>query len=187
MKRLLIGALVGAILIFGWQGAARMVFKYHYEGLKPAPNSDAILATLSSNLPADGQYYLPDLNPDATPEDMENFEKQHHGKPWAIINFHRSYDSRQMGMLMTRQFTTMFLSVLLFIWIVGKNPGSFSSVFFKSIAAGIFVFVTAWYPQNIWWELPWPVLRGELIDLLVGWALAGLWLGWWLNRRTSRR
>lgn len=182
MKRVLVGALVGAIIIFAWQAVARMVFQYHNAGYKHAPNSEAILSAMSG-IKEDGQYFLPDLNHEATAEEMEAQGKAMEGKPWAIVTYHRSWDT-DMATPMIRQFATMFLVLALFIWILGKNTVGFSNIFIKTLATGFMIFLAAWYPQNIWFHHPWDVLQGELIDLLVGWGLVGLWLGWWLNRRT---
>lgn len=185
MKRVLVGALVGAIIIFAWQAISRMVLQFHNDGLKQAPNSEAILSLMASSIKEEGQYFLPDLNHNAGEEEMEAQQQRMNGKPWAIINYHPQWESN-MGMAMLRQLLTMLSAIALFIWILGRNPGGFATVFMKTVAAGFLIFLVAWYPQNIWWQLPWAPLQAELIDLVVGWALCGLWLGWWLNRRTAR-
>ena len=185
MKRILVGALVGAILMFAWQAISHMFMDYHNAGLKQAPNSQAIMATLSSNITEEGQYFLPDLKPGATQAEETEMNKQMEGKPWAFITYHKAWKT-DMVTPMIRQFATMLLVLALFIWVLGKNSGSYSTVLGKSLVTGFIIFLAAWYPQNIWWQTPWPVLQAELIDLLVGWGLAGLWLGWWLNRRKVR-
>ena len=165
MKRILIGALVGAIIIFAWQAVSRMVLQLHNDSMKVAPNSEAILSAMSG-IQEDGVYFLPDLNHNATEQEYEEQHKRMEGKPWAIVQYHQRWEMN-MTMPMIRQFATMFLAIAFFIWIIGKN-GGFGSVFLKSVGAGFLIFLAAWYPQNIWYQYPWPALRGELIDLLAG-------------------
>ncbi len=185
MKRILVGALVGAILMFAWQAVAHMFFVYHHVNVQQAPNSSAILALLSSSIKEDGQYFLPDMNVNATAAEQEEIGKNMEGKPWAFVTYHTAWKS-DMAMPMIRQVATMFLVLAFFIWVLGKSPGSYGTVLAKSLVTGFIIFLAAWYPQNIWWHMPWPVLQAELYDLIAGWGLVGLWLGWWLNRRSVK-
>jgi hypothetical protein len=185
MKRYLIGALVGSILLFGWQAVAHMFMHHHDAAYQKAPNSQAILAAMSG-IKEEGQYMLPDMDVNATSEQQEAMGKAMEGKPWAMVTYHPSMKN-EMGTAMIRSFSTAFICVLIFIAILGRNQGSLSSVFIKSLGLAFLMFMFVWYNQNIWMQTPWNVLQGELIDLLVAWGLVGVWLGWWLNRGTNRR
>jgi hypothetical protein len=182
MKRLIIGALFGAVLVFGWQAVGHMFMHYHDAAYKAIPGDQNILSALTSAVKDEGQYYIPNMNPKATEEERERYMKESIGKPWALITYHPTATDN-MGMRAFRSFTTAFLSVLIFIWLIGKAPGSFSTVLLKALGLGFLMFMYVWYNQNIWMETPWDVIKGELIDLLIAWGLCGLWLGWWLNRR----
>jgi len=186
MKRFLIGALIGAILVFGWQTISHLLFHYHDDGLRQAPNQEKIISTLSGLFTEEGQYLIPRSSPNASQEDMAKFGETMKGKPWAIVTYHTSYNN-DMGLAIVRSFVTAFICVLLFIAILGRNPGGFSSVFLKGIGIGALMFLFVWYNSDIWFQTPWQFIKGELIDLLVAWGLCGLWLGWWLNRRTAER
>ncbi|MEJ7828870.1 MAG: hypothetical protein WKF91_11755 [Segetibacter sp.] len=182
MKKAIIGALVGAILVFGWQAIAHVAMHHHDAAYKNIPNEANVLSALTGALKEEGQYLVPGINPNATQEEEERYMKESAGKPWALITYHPIYDNN-MGMAAFRSFVTAFFCVLLFIWIMGKDHGNFSTVLLKSLGIGMFAFMFVWYNQNIWMQTPWDVIKGELIDLLVAWGLCGLWLGWWLNRR----
>jgi len=184
MKRFLIGALVGAILLFGWQAVAHMFMHHHDASYKKAPNSEAILQALSV-IKEEGQYLLPDVDMTISEEQRQANAKANEGKPWAQIIYHPSM-SMDMTTPMIRSFGTAFLCVLLFIYILGRQQGSFGVVFFKSLAAGFLMFLFVWYNQNVWMQIPWVVVQAEMIDLLAGWGITGLWLGWWLNRPARR-
>lgn len=185
MKKALIGSLIGAILVFGWQAAAHMFMHHHDTSYKQVPGQDSVINSLSGIFKEDGQYLVPRANPNSSQEEMVKFDEGMKGKPWALVTYHTA-DNYNMGMSALRSFTTAFLSVLILILLMGKNPGSFFTIFLKSLGIAVFVFLFVWYNSNIWLQTPWEVIRPELIDLLAAWGLCGIWLGWWLNSGKTR-
>lgn len=91
-----------------------------------------------------------------------------------------------MAMASVRSFTTAFLAVLIFILILGRNPGNFIEVFFKGVGLAALIFLFVYYNSNIWLQTPWDVIEPELIDLGAAWGLCGIWLGWWLPKRREK-
>lgn len=181
MKRILIGTLVGAILVFGWQAAAHMFMHHHDDAFKKVANQEAVLSALSGMFAEEGQYLIPRTDPNASQEEMAKQNEAMKGKPWALVTYHPSFENN-MGTSILRGFSTALLSVLIFIWLIGRNPGGFGNIFLKGLAFGFVMFMYIHYNANIWMLTPWSVIKGELIDLLVAWGLCALWLGWWLNR-----
>ncbi len=163
-----------------------MFLSYHHAAYKQVAGQENVILTLSGIFKQDGQYVVPRSNPNSSQEEMAKFDKGRQGKPWAIITYHTALKS-DMGMAAARSYTTAFLSVLIFILLMGKNHGTFLTIFFKSIGIAIFVFAFVYYNSNIWLQTPWEVIRPELIDLLAAWGLCGVWLGWWLNKGRERR
>lgn len=88
MKKLLIGSLVGAILLFGWQSLSWTVFHIHEKAYQYTPSQDSLLSVISNTLKTEGQYMLPRTPPDAPREDMEKLGMQMEGKPWAVVTYH---------------------------------------------------------------------------------------------------
>lgn len=184
MKRYLLGSLVGAILLFGWQSVAHMFLHYHDVAYKQVANQENVIQNFSTIFKEEGQYLIPAPDPKASQEEMEKFAEGMKGKPWAMVIYHPTSETN-MGTAVLRSFCTAFLSVLIFIWILGKSQDSGTSIFLKSLALGFIMFMFVWYNQNIWMHVPWDVIKGELIDLLIGWGLCGVWLGWFLKRRDN--
>jgi hypothetical protein len=182
MKRAIIGALVGAILVFGWQAVAHMFLHHHDAAFKKVPNQEAVISNLSSTLKEEGQYLIPRSDLQSTQEEMVRFNEGMKGKPWAVVTYHTSYKN-DMGIAITRSFVTAFLCVLILIGILGKNPGNLGSIFAKCLGVAVFMFLFVYYNSNIWMQTPWEVIQGELVDLLVAWSLCGIWLGYWFNRK----
>jgi hypothetical protein len=187
MKKAVIGAFVGAIIVFGWQAFSNMVLPHHESQYKQVPDQEKVINTLSQYIKEDGQYLVPRSNAGASAEEENAFQENLKGKPSALIAFHKSHEMN-MGVSAFRSFVTAFICVLIFIWLIGRNPGNFVSILLKSIGIGFFAFMLVWYNNNIWLQTPWEVLRAELIDIMVSFTLLGLWLGYFLknNRKSSK-
>ncbi len=185
MKRNFIGALVGAIIIFIWQFLSNAAMNLHADNVKYTPNQDAVLSAITSNIPEEGGYMIPNLPPDKqTKEDHEKFMADQEGKPSVHIIYHKS-KSYDMVMNMVRGFLSNIIMVWLFCWILGKmNMPGFSTIVMASIALGLITFINQPYTGHIWFGFF--DTKIHLLDAVVSWGLAGLWLGWWFTRRTVR-
>ena len=88
MKKAIIGAFVGAILVFGWQSVAHTVMHHHDAGYKTVPNQDSVIAGFTSIFKEEGQYFVPMIDLKATSEEKEKWMKSMEGKPWAMVVYH---------------------------------------------------------------------------------------------------
>lgn len=176
MKKLLIGALVGALILFIWQFVSWNFL--HNSQLKHTPNQEEIMSLLEGKLEP-GQYMLPRPPLDATKEEGEAMASQYIGKPWMQISYHNNFQMN-MGMNMLRGFIIDFVSVFLLCWMFGKfKEIDMKSTVLSSVAVGLIGYFTISYLNSIWFKtdsIP------DLIDAVVPWALIGAWLGWWLKR-----
>jgi len=183
MKKIFIGSLIGAILLFSWQSLSWTVLGIHQEALKYSPAADSLLSTISSSLKEEGQYLMPRLPDGATQKEMEEYMKKNEGKPWAIVTYHKQ-QKLDMVMPIIRGFFICLVCIWLCCVVIGKLANkSFYSVFSTTLTFGVISFLFVWYMGHNWMGTGWEVLKGELIDDLVGWGLAGAWLGWWYGRR----
>ncbi len=185
MKRMIVGALVGGLIVFIWQALSHMIFTYHETSYRQVTQQDEAIQAIGNALKNEGQYLIPRSDPAANSVQQQEFEAQMQGKPWALVTYHSSYEF-DMAMAVARSFTTACLAVLLFIVILGNRPGTFFSIFAKAIGLGVLIFSFVFYNQNIWLQTPWEVIRPEVYDLLIEWGLCGLWLGYWLTKKEFR-
>ncbi|HVZ25048.1 MAG TPA: hypothetical protein VG842_03290 [Sediminibacterium sp.] len=184
MKKSLIGAFVGGLLIFLWQTLSWTVLELHRPAQDYTPNQDSILHFLSTQLPAQGGYLLPSM-PKGSSMEQETKQAEHYqGKPWASIQYHTilQVSSSEMITNMVRGLIATIFMVWLLCWILGKwSSPSFGSVFLACLFTGLIVYINEPYNQFIWYKLF--DVRAHLIDAVASWGLCGLWLGWWLPRR----
>lgn len=178
MKKYLVGSLVGAIIIFVWQGVSWMALGIHDSAMKYHPAQNEILNALSSTQ-EEAQYMLPSA---PTQKEQIAMQKQMEGKPWASVIYHKSYNS-DMTMRFIRGFLVdMFLVIsLIYILTRGATPARIR-VFSGSFAFGLAAWLWIMYMGHTWFDLPWSMITGYLIDSIVAWSLCGVWLAWWLNR-----
>jgi len=178
---MLLAAFVGAIILFAWQFLSWGILNFHEKSQRYTPNEAAILAALSANLPEEGGYFVPNVRPDASSEEMERVMKDMEGKPWAAIQYHKAYEN-DMSMNMIRQFLVNFVVVLLFCWILTKfNIRTFANIFLSALAVGMIVFLNAPYTGSIWYK--WFDIMAHFADAMICWALLGIWVGFLFNRR----
>lgn len=180
MKKWIIGSLVGAIIVFAWQAASWMFLGIHDNSMKYTPAQNEILTSLSANLKEDGAYMLPNAGPG---DDHDKMVKEMEGKPWATVIYHPSFKS-DMVRSMIRGFLVSFVLVLLLVVILTKGGlPNFFGFLTGSLAVGVFTFLWGPYSGHIWFELPWHMISGDIIDAIAAWGLCGAWLGWWMNKK----
>ena len=183
MKKILIGALVGGIILFIWQSLSFTVLNLHAKAFQYTPKQEAILTSLNSLVTEEGQYLIPNLPADATSEDREAYMKNSDGKPWAMVSYHKAMDMN-MGMNMIRGLLVDIVAIFFLCWIVSRfDLPTFGRVLTASVFTGLIVFFTAPYTAHIWYKSF--DIMAHFVDAIVGWGLTGLWLGWWFSRRSN--
>jgi hypothetical protein len=182
MKKLLIGALVGGILIFLWQTLSWTILNLHANEYQQAPGQDSLtMNSLNSIFSETGQYYIPHAKEGATTKEMEEMQKNMQGKPWAVVSYHKAYEMN-MVINIIRGLLVAIISAFFVCWILVKQTNSsFATTFFSSLLIGVVGYLFIPYSMNIWFQTPGAITN--LADALISWGLCGLWLGWWLNRK----
>ena len=178
MKKLIIGALVGGLLLFIWQFLSWTKLNVHRAEFGYTANQDAVIAALNENL-EEGTYMIPGMAPGATKEEQTAAHESAIGKPWALINYHNSYDTN-MTMNMIRGFLVNVLAAFLLCWIfLNFRELSMKTAVLSAMAVGVIGYLVISYIDSIWFG---GSSIGDLIDAIAQWGLCGAWLGWWLNR-----
>jgi len=180
MKKYLIGAIVGGLLIFIWQFLSFALVNIHEPAQNYTEKEGDIINFLSSIDLPEGGYVVPTVPPGASMDEAKAKMDSCAGKPWAIIQYHKAMEEN-MTMNMVRGFFTNVVMILIFCWLVGKfvSPSS-GTIILAALATGFIVFLNAHYTNHIWYETF--DIWAHLLDAVVSWGLAGIWLSWWLRR-----
>ncbi len=181
MKKIIIGAIVGGLLIFIAQTLSWTVLNLHRNAQQYTPKQDSIINFLSDQNLHSGEYYMPTLPPGASFDESNKLMEQKKGKPWAIIAWHRSLNMN-MGLNMLHGLAVNIIMVGLLVWILMQFSNlSFVNVLVSCIFVGLIIFLNVPYTTHIWY-LNYG-LKADFIDAVVGWGIAGIWLGWYLKRK----
>jgi hypothetical protein len=181
MKKLLIGALVGGILMFLWQFLSWTVLNLHYNAYQYTSKQDAIMSFLNSQFDKEGQYFLPSHPPEASMEEREAVMKSAEGKPWAVVMYHQSFNA-SMGGNIIRALIVDMLIVGFFCAIISRmNALNFTAILISALFVGMIVFFNIPYTNHIWFKTF--DLMAYFIDCVVSWALAGIWVGWLYGKK----
>lgn len=181
MKKHLIAALVGGLIIFFWSFLSWTALNLHKSQTAYLDNQAEILDCLEGKM-EEGFYFIPQVKPGGGMEEHEAYTKQMTGKPWAQVYYHNAFEVNP-GMNMFRGFLMAFISVFLLVFILDKiHDINFKDVFLSALSVGLIGYLTGKYSEGIWFELN---TIPDLIDTLVVWSLVGAWLGWWLTRKKA--
>jgi len=181
MKKLLIGAIVGGILVFFWQTLSWTILHLHDDEYRQANGQEEVISYLSSKFSGDGQYMIPRAKDGASREEMEAMEKSMQGKPWAVVSYHQSYGSNMTQNIIRGLLVSIF-AALFVCWVLMKQTrSSFGTTFISAVLIGVSGYLFIPYSQHIWFQNPGATTN--MVDTLVAWGLCGIWLGWWLNRK----
>lgn len=186
MKKTIIAAIVGTLIMFVYSALAWMVLPIHNDSMKYTPEQDSIIATVSANLKEDGVYMLPGCEPGTSHEEQEKQMKEMEGKPWMMIQYHSSFQGGMTGS-MIMGFIINFLAVLIAVMVINatrNNYGSFSTRFMITLSFGLIIVISNLATWN-WMGTPFHYIKGEIIDAILSWGLCGLWLGKYLKAPTA--
>lgn len=183
MKKTVIGAIVGGIILFVWQFLTWGALNLHQKQQQYTPKQDSILAYLGTQFNEDGAYFMPTFPPGTSNKEMETKMKAMEGKPWAQVVYHKKMEGMdKMFMNMSRSLVVDIFVVWLLCWLLVKIPSpSFGTIFAGTLGTGLIIFLNMPYTLHIWYGSF--DLMAFFQDALISWGLTGLWLGWWLRRK----
>ena len=179
MKKSLIGAIVGGIIIFIWQFLSWTLINLHQPAQQYTEKQEAVMAVLNSNL-EEGGYYMPAIPENSSLADHEKAMTESMGKPWATIQYHKALEDN-MTMNMVRGLLVNIIIVWLACWIFLRlHKPTFGTILTASLFIGLIVFLNSAYTMHIWYQTF--DLWAHFVDSILSWSVCGLWLAWWLRR-----
>ncbi len=150
-----------AVMMISW-----MVLPWHMASIKSFTKDAAVASALTANAPAPGIYVLPKMDPaakDAAPS-----------KPFAFVAVGaQSMDKHGMNGAMFKALLLSLFSAGLLTKMLKKAAGSNCCPVGCSAAIGTLVAVTAYVPNMIWWQFPLNYSLIGMLDIIVGFTLAG--------------
>jgi hypothetical protein len=184
--RIVIAALLGAIVMFFWQFASHMLLPIGEMGFRAPQNEDVVIQAIASGTPESGIYGLPYI-------DMKDFENEAKQKAWVekakanrfafVVVSEPQTDPASMGPQLGKQFVANLLGALIIAFVLAATAWGFGARVLGSLGFGVFGWLLNIVPQWNWYRFPSDFMLGGLLDQGIGWLLAGIPIAWWLGRR----
>lgn len=177
MKRILISAIAGGIVLFLWGFVYWVVTGIPLRGMTDFKDEAAVERVLRENAPTPGYYVLPTAH---TPVGLT--ESQHGEQRVAKIstNFFAACSVRvggigSLGCQLAASFGGNVVSAALMALLLLQIPGlTYRGKVTFTVGTALFASLTGVAPQSIWFGAPCNWFLINTFDLLVGWTLAGL-------------
>jgi hypothetical protein len=163
-RYLLSASLLGGLVGFGWGAFTHNVLP----ASRPLAFSDstAVVQAVHANAPSNGVYYDP-------------------RGLFAAVAFHGDLSSRYDGMLypLVHQGLICIVVAGLLAWVLLRLPvWSASGTGFLLATVGLAAGIALLLPASNWYGFPLKFQLVQLADIVVGWFLVGLVIGWLRNR-----
>jgi hypothetical protein len=186
MKKIIIGTIVATIIYFAFQSVMWMG-GFHRNFYTYGAKQDTVMKVLSKNLPQEGMYMMPMADPNSPDfkSQQEKLEKSMPGNPWAMVFYHpRMSTFSATYLLMGILYSLVAALIASLVLYYGKFPG-FWSRFFVSMAFSVFTLSQGVLNNMNWWSFPWSFVKPQVIDLILGWGIASIWLAWFVKRKAG--
>ncbi|MBK7031416.1 MAG: hypothetical protein IPH45_20475 [Bacteroidales bacterium] len=107
MTRKLLFSLIGAIILFAWLFLSNAMPNFHKAASTYTPKQAELLQKIQESGLEEGMYMLGQPDPKLSQAEKQAFMESMDGKPWAVLNYHRS-NSMSMVMPMIRGILVCF-------------------------------------------------------------------------------
>ena len=176
MKRILLGAVAGGLIVFAWSALLHMATPLGMAGINVLPGEESVLAAVRANVREDGFYFFPaaGMSPDMTPEQHEAWAERMRTGPSGIMVVH----PQGTEPMSPRQFVYELLFDILAALVVAIGLAHAAAPYGRRVLlvalAGVFAWLAISASYWNWYGFPAALVGAELVDQVGGWLLAGL-------------
>lgn len=175
MKKIVLAAFAGGLVLFVWGAVSHMATPLGEMGLSNLPNEEPVLNALGASIPEPGLYFYPGFDmKNATDEERAAWEEKIKTGPSGLL-LYRPSGGEAMS---PRQLGSEVLSNVFAAWIAAIVVAMISAPFGRRVLIvgllGLFAWLSISASHWIWYGFPTAFVGAELVDQVVGWLLAGL-------------
>jgi hypothetical protein len=193
MKKILIGSLVGAVILFVWGFLSWAILPMHLQTYMYTPAQDSILKILEENNLESGAYLMPMAdNRNVTSsmdskyhEEMERVMAESKGKPMASVFYLREGHIMNSGTMLRGFFfcflATLAASIVLFPGMMAMS--SFFGRWWLALMVGLLITAAGPLIQFNWMGIPWNYTVDMIMDHLLNWSVLGLWFAYYFKSK----
>jgi hypothetical protein len=187
--RIMVAGLLGGLVMFFWGALAHTVLGLGDIGMHYGSAGAQTMGGLNFDSKKDGKasgiYIFPSIPKELMSDEaaVKAFATQFGNKPYALVVYAPNGNPGmvEMGPVLGKQFATDLAAALLLAYILSGLQG-FSRRALAASAAGLFAALAIQIPLSTWYLFPIDYSLGIALKQLLGWALAGALIAWWLGR-----
>lgn len=176
--RVLLAALVGGIIVFGWGAVTHTVLpKIGMMGVKPLPGETVVVPALQLGIAEPGYYLFPWAGTEADEAAQKAAQEKYKTGPHGVVVFNPKGEELNMAKFMGTEFASNVLAALLLGIVLCGLGGGVGRGLGVGLAMGLFAWLSVEVSYWNWDGFPCDKLAGALIDQGVSWTLAGAVMG----------
>lgn len=186
-KRILLAGVLGGLTIFLWSAVSHIKLGLGSAGMKGIPNEAAVLAVMKENIKEPALYFFPwmDESQLKTDADWEVFKQKVIAGPTGLMIYHPTgEDPLSPKQLLTELGADIVFSLILAL-VLSLAAGSLPSYLARAGVVALLGLV-GWLDIHIsfwnWYGFPTSYTLAALVDMVVGYALAGLVMAWFIKK-----
>ena len=176
MKKMVLAALLGGLVVFLWGALAHTVLPLGQAGLSTLPNEEKTLEALSQSVPESGLYFFPglDMSREHSPEEEEAWQARYRSGPIGLLMFRvHGEDVLPLKNLLLELLTNILAAALAAVLVLWLAAPYFQRVTVVTLL-GLFSWISLSLSYWIWYGFPTAYILSEGVTELVGWFLGGL-------------
>ena len=172
-KKVIIGALLGGVVLFLWQGAVHMALGVYDDAYVKLKDPAAVEKVLKENLTGSGMIMIPNLQLGDADAEAKAMEKLTTG--FSLFGAVNLAGRNSYGTARGIQFALNVLAsaVLMFV-LLAANPSTLGSRIALVLCFAVFAVLTELIPSWNWWGTSLTYIGRQIGEQIVGWALVGL-------------
>lgn len=186
MVRVILGAVLAAVVMFMWGFIFWAVLPVSNAVFKRLPDEEAVTAALASHIPQTGVYYFPYWDQADDEATQQAGMEKHARGPIGQVMFVREGVNPMAPATMIIGFIQMLVSTLLAGFMLRAwGPASFMGRVAFVTTLGLFAVVTISVSKVTWFHHPWPTAALDGAYYVAAWLLAGLVLAAFVRRTAT--
>ncbi|MCB0403342.1 MAG: hypothetical protein KDD51_01055 [Bdellovibrionales bacterium] len=181
-RKLTLGGIAGGVIYFLWSFFSWVLLPWHLATTEKFSDEDLVANALRANAPKKGIYILPNVHKQdpGTEKDYDRIAEEAakdrmRTGPFAFAAVTPNGMEPDMGRTMLLSFAAQILGAILLSYLLLQTTGlSYSKKVFFVAASAVTANVLCQFPYWIWWGFGTSYTLVSLLDVTIGWTLAGL-------------
>ena len=176
MKKILLGAVLAAVVVFAWDAVAHMATPLGHMGIKKLPSEGTVVNLMKNTIDEPGFYFFPGLDMDRKPSKAEEeaWNKKYEAGPRGILIYDPKGGKAMSPPQLLTQFGIDIAAGLIAAILLSMTSVTFAKRVLFVTLLGVFSWLVLSLPGWNWYFFPMAFILAEGIMQTVGWLLGGI-------------